>query len=66
MELLSVCPRDTVIPPAYPPCPHLLYQVRIEGNPQGRQQFKVTVASQNSMLTSALRDMLAQQVEVMV
>ncbi|GMH38541.1 hypothetical protein BSKO_06425 [Bryopsis sp. KO-2023] len=38
-----------------------LCQIRIEGNPQGRQQFRVTVCSPNPTLTSTLKDIIMQQ-----
>ena len=39
----------------------LLAQVRIEGNPQGRRQFRVTVCTPNVMLTTKLKDTIMQQ-----
>jgi len=39
----------------------LLAQVRIEGNPQGRRQFRVTVCAPNTLLTSKLKETILQQ-----
>ena len=39
----------------------LLAQVRIEGNPQGRCQFRVTVCTANVVLTTKLKDTIMQQ-----
>eukprot|EP00210_Caulerpa_lentillifera_P000422 g410.t1 len=39
----------------------LLAQVRVEGNPQGRSQFRVTVCSPHVILTAKLKDTIMQQ-----
>lgn len=39
----------------------ILAQVRIEGNPQGRRQFRVTVCTANAVLTTKLKDTIMQQ-----
>eukprot|EP00803_Ostreobium_quekettii_P002464 evm.model.scf_1061.2 EVM.evm.TU.scf_1061.2 scf_1061:6281-18352(+) len=38
-----------------------LCQLRIEGNPQGRQQFRLTVCSPHGVVSSALKDIVSQQ-----
>jgi hypothetical protein len=40
----------------------LLLQCRVEGNPQNRMQFRVTVAAPDGMLATSLKDMVAGQV----
>ena len=42
----------------------LLAQVRVEGNPQGRRQFRVTVCTANVVLTAKLKDTVLQQLSV--
>jgi hypothetical protein len=37
-------------------------QCRVEGNPQNRMQFRVTVAAPDAMLASSLKEMIAGQV----
>lgn len=37
-------------------------QCRVEGNPQNRMQFRVTVAAPDPMLAASLKDMVAAQV----
>jgi hypothetical protein len=37
-------------------------QCRVEGNPQNRMQFRVTVAAPDGMLAASLKDMVAGQV----
>jgi hypothetical protein len=41
---------------------YLVLQCRVEGNPQNRMQFRVTVAAPDAMLAAGLRDMIAGQV----
>lgn len=40
----------------------LLVQTRVEGNPQNRMQFRVTVAAPDAMVAASLKDMIAGQV----
>lgn len=47
----------------YPVC--LLLQCRVEGNPQNRMQFRVTVAAPDGSLAASLKDMLVMQIMAM-
>jgi hypothetical protein len=42
-------------------CPAAV-QCRVEGNPQNRMQFRVTVAAPDAMLASSLKDIIAGQI----
>ncbi len=46
----------TAVPVVLPP------QCRVEGNPQNRMQFRVTVAAPDGMLAASVKDMVAGQV----
>lgn len=40
----------------------MLLQCRVEGNPQNRMQFRVTVAAPDAMLAASVKDLIAAQV----
>jgi hypothetical protein len=42
-----------------------LLQCRVEGNPQNRMQFRVTVAAPDPALASSVKDMVAAQIMAM-
>lgn len=43
-------------------CLAVLPQCRVEGNPQNRMQFRVTVAAPDAALASSVKDMIVAQI----